>query len=124
MADLEGFDIDIVACPIVREPDGLALSSRNVRLTPEQRAMAPAIYRSLKASLDMDRSIYGVEDVKRSVVDAIDSVEFLTTEYYEIVNPLTMQPVADWNDCTDPVGCITVYCGDVRLIDNITYKSK
>lgn len=124
MVALEGFDVDIVACPIVRESDGLALSSRNVRLTPDQRAMAPAIYRTLKASLDMDRNIYGVDDVKRSVIDAIDSVEYLTTEYYEIANPLTMQPVADWNDCTDPVGCITVYCGDVRLIDNITYKSK
>lgn len=120
MVELEGFDIEIVACPIKRHPDGLAMSSRNVRLTPEQRAIAPTIHRVLQESLRM-ASQKSVDEVKRFVVEAIDAVDQLKTEYYEIVDGTTMQPIADWCDSDTPVGCITVYCGDVRLIDNITY---
>lgn len=122
MAALEGFDFEIVACPIVREADGLALSSRNVRLTPEQRAIAPAIHAALADSIAAAAG-KSVEDVKKSVIAQIDSKPQLTTEYYEIVNPLTMQPAESWLTPDGPaVGCITVYCGDVRLIDNITYS--
>lgn len=122
MAQLEGFDFEIIACPIVREADGLALSSRNVRLTPEQRQIAPAIHRTLARSLDMTRD-KSVSEVKQWVKEEIDRQPFMTTEYYEIVNPLTMQPTDSWMTPDGPaVGCVTVYCGDVRLIDNITYS--
>lgn len=122
MAQLEGFDFEIIACPIVREADGLALSSRNVRLTPEQRQIAPAIHRTLARSLDMTRD-KSVGEVKQWVKEEIDRQPFMTTEYYEIVNPLTMQPTDSWMTPDGPaVGCVTVYCGDVRLIDNITYS--
>lgn len=122
MAQLEGFDFEIIACPIVREADGLALSSRNVRLTPEQRKIAPAIHRTLARSLDMTRD-KSVGEVKQWVKEEIDRQPFMTTEYYEIVNPLTMQPTDSWMTSDGPaVGCVTVYCGDVRLIDNITYS--
>lgn len=122
MAQLEGFDFEIIACPIVREADGLALSSRNVRLTPEQRQIAPAIHRTLARSLDMARD-KSVSEVKQWVKEEIDRQPFMTTEYYEIVNPLTMQPTDSWMTPDGPaVGCVTVYCGDVRLIDNITYS--
>lgn len=122
MAQLEGFDFEIIACPIVREADGLALSSRNVRLTPEQRKIAPAIHRTLAQSLDMARD-KSVSEVKQWVKEEIDRQPFMTTEYYEIVNPLTMQPTDSWMTPDGPaVGCVTVYCGDVRLIDNITYS--
>lgn len=122
MAQLEGFDFEIIACPIVREADGLALSSRNVRLTPEQRQIAPAIHRTLAQSLDMTRD-KSVSEVKQWVKEEIDRQPFMTTEYYEIVNPLTMQPTDSWMTPDGPaVGCVTVYCGDVRLIDNITYS--
>lgn len=122
MAQLEGFDFEIIACPIVREADGLALSSRNVRLTPEQRQIAPAIHRILARSLDMTRD-KSVGEVKQWVKEEIDRQPFMTTEYYEIVNPLTMQPTDSWMTPDGPaVGCVTVYCGDVRLIDNITYS--
>lgn len=122
MAQLEGFDFEIIACPIVREADGLALSSRNVRLTPEQRQIAPAIHRTLARSLDMARD-KSVGEVKQWVKEEIDRQPFMTTEYYEIVNPLTMQPTDSWMTPDGPaVGCVTVYCGDVRLIDNITYS--
>jgi pantoate--beta-alanine ligase len=120
MADIEGgFNgLEIVDCPIVREADGLAMSSRNVRLTPEQRAIAPAIHRVMADSLEYAKS-HSVDETKQHVVDAINAIDGLDVEYYEIVHPLTMQPVADWTD--KPTGCITVYCGDVRLIDNIKY---
>lgn len=122
MAQLEGFDFEIIACPIVREADGLALSSRNVRLTPEQRQIAPAIHRTLARSLDMTRD-KSVGEVKQWVKEEIDRQPFMTTEYYEIVNPLTMQATDSWMTPDGPaVGCVTVYCGDVRLIDNITYS--
>lgn len=118
MVDLEGFDLEIVDCPIRRHPDGLAMSSRNVRLTPEQRAVAPEIHRILAESVSLAPAM-SVEEVKRHVVGQINAVPFMRVEYYEIVHPLTMQPVGDWS--ANPVGCITVYCGDVRLIDNIKY---
>ncbi|MDE6278096.1 MAG: pantoate--beta-alanine ligase [Muribaculaceae bacterium] len=123
MAELEGFtELEIVDCPIVREPDGLALSSRNVRLTPEGRKAAPNIRRVLVESLDEKARGMSPVEVKASVKAKIDAVDGLTTEYYEIVDALTMQPVATWAEAENgAVGCVTVYDGDVRLIDNIRY---
>ncbi|MDE6396516.1 MAG: pantoate--beta-alanine ligase [Muribaculaceae bacterium] len=122
MSEIEGFDsIEIVPCPIVREADGLALSSRNVRLTPEMRKAAPTIHRVLDESRLMKTGGKSVGEVISSVTEAINSVDGLDVEYYSIVDPVTMQPVASWDVTPHPVGCITVYAGDVRLIDNITY---
>ena len=121
MVELEGFGLEIVACPIMRHDDGLAMSSRNVRLTPEQRAIAPAIHRTLVESLELKPS-RTVEEVKRFVTETIDALPQMRTEYYEIVNADTMQPITDWDQAKTAVGCVTVYCGDVRLIDNITYR--
>ena len=120
MVQLEGFDLEIVACPIKREPDGLALSSRNVRLTPEGRAQAPAIHRVLAESLSMAAD-HTPAEVKQWVTEQINNVGGLETEYYEIADALTMQPVDNWQSPNGTVGCVTVYCGDVRLIDNILY---
>ena len=123
MVELEGFDIEIVDCPIKREDDGLALSSRNVRLTPEGRAIAPSIHRVLSESLAMKDSGMTPAEVKDEVVRRINACEGLCTEYYEIVDALTMQPIKEWADAGSrgAVGCVTVFCGDVRLIDNIKY---
>lgn len=123
MVELEGFDLEIVDCPIKREADGLAMSSRNVRLTPEQRAIAPAIHRTLEGSLSWATD-HNVEQTKRYVIDELNSLPHLQVEYYEIVDALTMQPIADWNESAGPVGCVTVFCGDVRLIDNIKYPAR
>lgn len=123
MVELEGFDLEIVDCPIKREADGLAMSSRNVRLTPEQRAIAPAIHRTLEGSLSWARD-HSVEQTKRYVIDELNSLPHLQVEYYEIVDALTMQPIAGWNESAAPVGCVTVFCGDVRLIDNIKYPAR
>ena len=121
MVELEGFDIDIVACPIKREADGLALSSRNVRLTPHQREVAPNIHRILEESRDYYLAL-SVDEVRRKVIDAINAYPEMEVEYYDIVNAADMQPITEWSQCADAVGCITVYLGDVRLIDNIKYN--
>ena len=115
------FDIDIVACPIVREADGLALSSRNTRLTPQQRINAPKIAETLFKSLTFAES-HTVEETIRYVVDTINQVPEMRVEYYEIVDGISLQPVAEWSDSNYIVGCITVYNGEVRLIDNIAYR--
>lgn len=112
--------IQIISCPIIRESDGLAMSSRNTRLTPEQRIKAPAIARILKESTTFV-SVKSVNEVVDYVINTINAVSGMEVEYYEIVDGLTMQPIKNWADSTYPVGCITVYCGTVRLIDNIAY---
>ncbi len=121
MVELEKFPIEIVACPIKRESDGLALSSRNVRLSAHQREVAPNIHRVMEESLAYKASGASLKDVKRRVIDEINAYPEMEVEYYEIVNAADMQPVAEWSDCDEAVGCITVYLGDVRLIDNIKY---
>ncbi|MDE6265732.1 MAG: pantoate--beta-alanine ligase [Muribaculaceae bacterium] len=124
MVELCGFNINIIDCPIKREDDGLAMSSRNVRLTPHQRSVAPAIHKTLKESVSM-KDNQTVGEVKKFVIDAINAVDEMEVEYYEIVDPLTMQPIENWSDSVNgnPVGCVTVYCGNVRLIDNIKYQN-
>lgn len=121
MVELEKFPIEIVSCPIKRESDGLALSSRNVRLSAHQREIAPNIHRVLKESVGRKLAGASLEEVKHWVTDSINAYPEMEVEYYEIVNAADMQPVAEWGDCSEPVGCITVYLGDVRLIDNIKY---
>lgn len=121
MVASEGIDVEIVACPIKRADDGLALSSRNALLTPEQRAIAPEIYRSLKASLDYAKE-HSVQATHDMVVESINAQPELDVEYYEIVDGRTLLPVAEWEESDSVVGCITVYCGKIRLIDNIRYK--
>lgn len=122
MVELEGFDLEIVDCPICRHDDGLAMSSRNTRLTAEQREVAPAIHRALAASVGFAKT-HTLAETRKAVIDEINSVPHMEVEYYEIVDPLTMQPLAEWTDAANgsPVGCVTVYCGKVRLIDNIKY---
>lgn len=121
MVESEGIDIEIVACPIKRGDDGLALSSRNALLTPEQRAIAPEIYRALKASTDYAKE-HSVQATHDMVVESINAQPELEVEYYEIVDGRTLLPVAEWEESDSVVGCITVYCGKIRLIDNIRYK--
>lgn len=112
--------VEIVDCPIQREVDGLALSSRNTRLTPEQRQKAPVIARTLKESITFvpEKSVREVLDYVVSTINAVPEME---VEYFEIVDGNTLESIENWSDTSYPVGCITVYCGEVRLIDNIKY---
>ena len=115
------FPLQIVGCPIVREADGLALSSRNARLSEEQRQQALNISKTLFASKEYAAS-HTVEETQKFVEDAIAASEGLELEYFELVDGTTLQKIASWEETDYAVGCITVYCGEVRLIDNIKYK--
>jgi len=112
--------VEIIACPIVREADGLALSSRNVRLSAEERREAPQIYRILSESRSWAKEMSPQQVIER-VTEQINAVPHLRVEYFEIVDTDSLQPIASWSDSPAPHGCITVFCGEVRLIDNIAY---
>ena len=109
--------LKIVDCPIVRENSGLAMSSRNERLSEQEKQTAVTISQTLFASLQWAKTA-SVKEVQQRVIDTINAVDGLEVEYYEIVDKNTLQPTDNWDNA---VGCVTVYCGPVRLIDNIRY---
>ena len=116
--------VEIVGCPIVREADGMALSSRNMRLSANERGKAVLISQTLLKSCNFvpEKS---VSELKQWVIDQINSEPILEVEYFDIVDGNTMQSINSWDDTDYPVGCITVYCGEeVRLIDNVKYLKK
>lgn len=117
----EGYEIDIRPCPIVREKDGLALSSRNRLLSEEERVHALNISKTLFDSLKY-AELHDVTETIAFVEDRINTEGYLRLEYFEIVDGYTLQPIENWTDTDYAVGCITVFCGNVRLIDNIKYK--
>ena len=112
--------VEIRTCPILRETDGLAMSSRNMRLTADQRQKVPVIARTLKESANFVTNMT-VQQLKEFVVCEINNVSALCVEYFEIVDGDTLESITNWADTAYPVGCIAVYCGEVRLIDNIKY---
>ena len=115
--------VQIVECPVVREKDGLAMSSRNTLLTPEERTLAPNIYRVLTESKEYAKT-HSVDQTHDWVVEKINGIDGLKEEYFSIVNGDTLLDVHSWDDASDISGCITVYCGKtpIRLIDHIQYK--
>lgn len=115
------FDIEIVGCPIVREEDGLAMSSRNTLLSEEERERALTISGTLFASVDFAK-VNSLEATKAFVEDMINDTPGLELEYYQIVDGDTLQEIEEWSDSDYVVGCIALFCGNVRLIDNIKYK--
>ena len=104
----------------MREASGLALSSRNKRLSEYEHKQAANIYRILQESTRLDTT--DVAKIRQFVADEIAKVDTFRLEYYEIVDGETLQPIQNLDDTDSVVGCITVYCGEVRLIDNIRYK--
>lgn len=115
------FRVDIIPCPVIREADGLAMSSRNTLLAPDEKAIAPNIYRILQESKALGLT---VSETREWVVSNINEIPGLEVEYYSIVDGDTLADIEDWSDSTSVVGCITVYCGKtpIRLIDHIRYK--
>lgn len=114
-------DVEIVGCPIVREEDGMALSSRNALLSKTDRKIAANISKVLFNSRVYAKD-HSLVQTCQYVVDTINAISGLEVEYYEIVDGKTLQSVRTWDDSQYIVGCITVHCGGVRLIDNIKYK--
>lgn len=121
MARRLNMNLQIVGCPIVREADGLAMSSRNMLLTDEERERALIISRTLFESLDYSKT-HSLCETKTFVENTINEVEGFKLEYYCIVDGNTLQPINNWEDSDYIVGCIALFCGKIRLIDNIKYK--
>jgi len=110
--------IEIIACPIVREANGLAMSSRNQRLTEEEREQASAISRALFKVKEL-YPLKNVEELKALAVNEIKLVPQLELEYFEIADAETLQAVACFSQVKIAVACIAVKIGAVRLIDNV-----
>lgn len=113
--------VEIIGIPIVREQSGLAMSSRNQRLTEEEKITASAIYRVLKESVSMITD-YSPKITSSQVIEALNSIPGLRVEYFSIVDSDSLATISTWDSAKSIVGCIAVYCGEVRLIDNIRYK--
>ena len=116
--------IEIIACPIIRESDGLAMSSRNSRLEPQHRERAGEIFKTLSKASEMAPT-NDIQQLKKFVTDRIDSINGFKVEYFEIVESTTLVPVTDKRDLVPGCryfGCIALYAGEVRLIDNIELK--
>lgn len=127
------YNIEIVPCPIVRADDGLALSSRNMRLSPAARAIAPTIYDTLQQAAEM-AECEEVDDVKEWVMSSLASFNEVNPdqcpdglcfepEYFEIVDARTLQPIETWDEAGEDgaVGCIAVWLDGVRLIDIVKF---
>ena len=114
------FPVEIVACPIVRGEDGLALSSRNTLLDAPHRKAAPGIYAALRAGVERMNDMTPDEVVK-FVTERVESDPLLKVIYFRIVHAETLEEVASWSEQGDKQGCIAVQAGSVRLIDNIRF---
>jgi pantoate--beta-alanine ligase len=114
------YPVDIIACPIIREHDGLAMSSRNRLLSTGQRKSVPLISQTLFEAVKKKTQL-NVEEIKKWVVEKINSDRNLKTEYFEIVDDMYLKPVSAWNEMSKKVGCIAVRVGNIRLIDNIRF---
>lgn len=115
------YNIEIVACPIIREANGLAMSSRNQRLSENQKQIASEISKQLYWAKAHYKT-YSVENLKREIIERFTQIPELTLEYFEIVEDKNLQPILNWDYEGKIVACIAVFCGKVRLIDNIVFN--
>lgn len=112
--------VEIIACPIIREESGLARSSRNELLSAEERKKAALISQVLSKSVNFAKEM-SVDEVKNWVCEQFTHDEVFRMDYYDIVDGNSLQSVSSWEESDYIVGCIAVYCGKIRLIDNIHY---
>ncbi len=118
LAIIEQLKVDIIPCPIIREYDGLAMSSRNIRLTPDHRSFAPMIYQAISHAAE-NIDLGTPEDLKKIVTKTLNRTGLLEVEYVEFADEISLQPVKSWKE-SDNIRCfIAVQAGDVRLIDNV-----
>ena len=121
LVKLMGVPLEIIGCPIVREEDGLALSSRNTRLCQEERKQAPFIYQTLKLAREK-RGTMSPEQIRAWVRTRFEQKDQMRLEYFEIVDDIALEPIHDWNEDKNKIGCIAVHLGEVRLIDNLKFN--
>ncbi|WP_163324924.1 pantoate--beta-alanine ligase [Draconibacterium mangrovi] len=112
--------VEIVPCAIIREKSGLAMSSRNELLTEEQRKNAAVISETLFKAKELKEQ-RSVQEITDWVTETINKNPFLDVEYFEIVDDEQLQPVKNWDEDSTKVGCVAVFCGKIRLIDNIVF---
>jgi pantoate--beta-alanine ligase len=120
----EGFKTRIIPCPTIREKDGLAMSSRNRLLSPEQREAAPLIYKTLSKAAEKAKAqnLLSPHELSEWVKKEIDSHPALETEYVQIVDASTLKLIRSWSDSQQMRMWVAVYARPVRLIDNIKLK--
>ena len=116
-----GLELEIVECPIIRDIDGLALSSRNLLLTAEHRAAAPEIYATLKQCADKAQQMTP-QQLTEWVISEVEKSGLLKVIYFQAVDSLSVQEVASWQQREHIHGCIAVQAGAIRLIDNVKIK--
>jgi pantoate--beta-alanine ligase len=121
MTELLTLDVEIVPCPIIREPDGLAMSSRNVQLGKSERETAPFIYQTLRKASEL-KAVYTPSELKSWVHKRFDEQPDLEIEYFEIVEDKSLRSISSWFEPVNKVGCIAVLLGGVRLIDNMIFN--
>lgn len=121
LVGLMGLDTAIVSCPIVREPDGLAMSSRNELLTREERKAAPFIYITLKIAREK-KAVLSPAELKSWVEEQFENQPLMKLDYFEIVDDQQLRPIEQWSEDVNKVGCIAVRLGGVRLIDNVNFN--
>ncbi len=112
--------ITIIGIPIVREPDGLAMSSRNLLLRKNERSEAPKIFKALTKAIKL-KGIKTIDEVRDQTIKEINKSHSLSVEYFEIVDEINLLPIKNWDANTGIFGCIAVKTGNVRLIDNIKF---
>jgi pantoate--beta-alanine ligase len=115
------FNIEIISCPILREPDGLAMSSRNMLLSAEERKQVPIISKTLFNALEKSKNL-SVDETKDWVICTINENPYLKVEYFEIVDDTKLEQVKNWKQSGSKVGCIAVHVGKIRLIDNVRFN--
>jgi pantoate--beta-alanine ligase len=113
--------VEIVACPIVREESGLAMSSRNELLPAEERKNAALISETLFKAKELTGE-KSVNELENWISETINKNQYLTVEYVEIVDEVQLQPVKNWSDIGTKICCVAVFCGKIRLIDNIVFN--
>lgn len=120
MVELEQLPVDVRVCPIIREPDGLAMSSRNVRLGAEAREKAKALSQTLFALREqIKRGSSPLQDLLDPARAALEASPGIALEYLEAVDAETLEPVQEWNQTLTILLCVAAWLGGVRLIDNV-----
>lgn len=120
LVEILELDISIVACPIIREADGLAKSSRNLKLSGSHRELAPFIHSTLM-SASKKKEVLSPVEIINWVTDQFEKQPDMHLEYFDIVEDKELRPITDWAEKVNKVGCLAVQLGGVRLIDNMYF---
>jgi pantoate--beta-alanine ligase len=118
LVNTNNLTVEIVSCPIIRESDGLAMSSRNIRLTAGQREIAPQIYKALKKCSNLAAN-HTVQEIKSLFISEISQFPEFRLDYFEIAEEATLQPIDKWTESINPRAFVAIVIGNVRLIDNM-----